>query len=116
MGSETIRHAFDLRLLSATAIAAAMLTGCAASDRIDDTEDSDGESGEVEVTREQLPEVVRASLDANLPAGAVVEEIEHDAKEGTYDVEYTLGGEEFEMEITADGSFEIEADDDDSDD
>ena len=109
MESETTRRAFGLCLLALIAMGTATLTGCAGGGHIDDKDDADDESAEVDVTRDQLPAAVRASLDANLPAGAVIDEIEHDTKEGTYDVEYTLNGKEFEMEIKPDGSFEIEA-------
>ena len=107
MLSDTVWSVLGVRL-AASVVLAGTLGGCASMGH--GGHDADDESSEVEVTRDQLPQATRAALDANLPAGAVVDEIEHDTKEGTYDVEYTLNGKKYEMEIEADGKVEIESD------
>jgi len=57
-----------------------------------------------DVTLEQLPPAVRATVDQETKGG-VIKDIERDDKAGqvTYEVEFTLDGKAYELDIAEDG-------------
>lgn len=69
----------------------------------DDDDDEDGED-EVKVTIDQVPEAVKAVILAEA-GGAAIEEIEKETEHGqtTYEAEWTVGGKEIELKVSADG-------------
>jgi len=77
------------------------------------------DDGEREVTIDQVPEAVKATI-LKEAAGNTIEEIEEETKDGvtTYEAEWHEDGKEIEIKVAADGTLlkrEVEDDDDDDD-
>jgi Peptidase propeptide and YPEB domain len=95
--------------------------GIADADRPDaavaaDEDDDDGDEQEIDV--DQVPAAARDAALAALP-GFVIEEAEREVEDGVtlYSLEGTVGGDEYEVEVTAGGKVrEIEPADDEDDD
>ena len=88
-------------------------------DKDDDDDDDDGEEEE-ELTIEQVPAVVKATILAEA-AGATVKEIEREFKNGqtVYEAEWMVNGQEIEIKVAPDGTLlkkKVEEEDDDEDD
>lgn len=85
----------------------------------DKDDDDDGEEEE-ELTIEQVPAAVKATILAEA-AGATVKEIEREFKNGqtVYEAEWVVNGQEIEIKVAPDGTLlkkQVEEDDDDDDD
>jgi len=79
----------------------------------DDDEDDDDDDDE-EVTLDEAPAAVKATILANAQGGTI-EEIERETEDGqvVYEAEVEINGKEYEIEVAADGTLlEIEEDDD----
>ncbi|MBC7834913.1 MAG: hypothetical protein H7Y88_07410 [Phycisphaerales bacterium] len=89
----------------------AAIAGCHYDD------DDDGDGNEVAVTMTDLPAAVRATLDRESVGGNVTEvDREMHGNQTIYSADMTMNGEDWELEIAADGSLvskQRETDDDD---
>ena len=82
----------------------------------DDVDDDDDEDEE-EVSIDQVPAAVKATI-LREAKGAAIKEIEKETKDGktVYEAEFVAGGKEIEIKVSADGTLlkrEVEDDDDD---
>ena len=104
-----------IRLACAAGFVAAVLSGCAMGERDDD------DAGEVEVSIDQLPADVRATLERE-SAGGTIQQIDRETGGGRtlYSADVLRGGEKWEIEIAEDGTLissgPDEEDDDEDDD
>lgn len=88
----------------------------------DDDDDDDGDDGEdeQEISLDQVPAAVKATILAEAK-GAQIKEVERETKSGktVYEAEWVEDGKEIEVKVAADGTLlkkEIEEEDDDDDD
>jgi len=86
-------------------------------DDADDNGDDDDDDGEKDVTLDQVPAAVKATI-LKEAAGSKVEEIEAETRGGrtVYEAEWHEGGKEIEIKVAPDGKLlkrEVEDDDDD---
>jgi uncharacterized membrane protein YkoI len=84
-----------------------------------DDDDDDGEENEVDVTLDQVPAAVKATILAEAK-GVSIKEIERESKKGkaVYEAEWMEDGKEIEIKVSSDGKLlkrEIEEEDDDDD-
>jgi uncharacterized membrane protein YkoI len=88
----------------------------------DDDGDDEDDEDEEEVTLDEVPAAVKATILANAQGGTI-EEIERETEDGqvVYEAEVVINGKEYDIEVAADGKLleieeEDEEDDDDDDD
>ena len=86
-------------------------------DEDDDDEGDDDDEIEEEISLDDVPEVVKATM-LKEAAGAEIEEVVKETEDGqvVYEAEFEVDGQEIEIEVATDGTLlerEIEEDDDD---
>jgi uncharacterized membrane protein YkoI len=83
----------------------------------DDDEDDDEDEDEEQVSMDQVPAVVRATILAQAGNGTIEEiDLENEDGQTTYEADVTIDGQEVEIKVAADGTLlgkEIDEDDDD---
>jgi len=81
-----------------------------------DADDDDDADEEIEVAVDQLPQAVTDAVVQAVPGGTIVEaEMETEDGQNVYDVEVEVGGKEFGVEVTEDGTV-LEVEEEDADD
>jgi uncharacterized membrane protein YkoI len=117
----------DGKEIEITVSPAGKVLGREVEDEDDDDDDDDKsdreekhEDGEVDVTLDQVPDAVRATI-LKEAAGHKIEEIERETRGGrtVYEAEWEVGGKEIEIKVAPDGTLlakDVEDDDDDDDD
>jgi uncharacterized membrane protein YkoI len=118
----------DGKEIEITVSPAGKVLGREVEDEDDDEDDDDDKSareekhedGEVDVTLDQVPDAVRATI-LKEAAGHKIEEIERETRGGrtVYEAEWEVDGKEIEIKVAPDGTLlskDVEGDDDDDED